>query len=60
MVFKVILFMHMHMQSHDIYRFYMFLTKRKACPIYKAYVELVAVALIPVDSSNKFSLHNRD
>jgi hypothetical protein len=33
-----ILFMHMHMQNHDTYRSYPFLTKRKVCPIYKAYI----------------------
>jgi hypothetical protein len=52
--------MHMHMKDHDICWSYTFLTKRKACPIYKAYVESVAVALIPVVSSNESSLHNRD
>jgi hypothetical protein len=29
---KLILFMQMHMQHHDIYQSYMFLTKRKALP----------------------------
>jgi hypothetical protein len=35
---KFILFMHMHMQNHDICRSYTFLIKRKACLVYKTYV----------------------
>jgi hypothetical protein len=31
---KFILFIHMHMQCHDICRSYMFLAKIKVCPIY--------------------------
>jgi hypothetical protein len=56
---KFLLFMHMHMQCHDIWRSYTFLTKRKFCPIYKAYVYSVAIALIPVVSFNESSLRNR-
>jgi hypothetical protein len=51
--------MHMHMQNHDICRSYMFLTKSKACPIYKSYVEMVAITLIPVVSYIETSLRNR-
>jgi hypothetical protein len=51
-------FMHMHIQNHDTCWSYMFLTKRKTCPIYKAYIESVAVALIAVVSSNETSLRN--
>jgi hypothetical protein len=51
--------MHMLMQNYDICQSYIFLTKRKACPIYKIYVESVAVTLIPVVSSNESILRNR-
>jgi hypothetical protein len=53
---KFTLFMHMRMQYHDKCRSYMFLTKRKACQIYKVCVW--SVEFIPLVSSNETILRN--